>query len=219
MLRITDLKDQDYAGLKLYRAPVNEYGSGEDRPDLEPSTLIPMGIRTSWVNPGGAVLLKRGDITELTPLGPASTDVYPGVAPAPTDTQDIEYEDRIPRIAYRGDQVLRSRSGIRGPAQYWKYGGLNGPSMGQPELNPVLFYNDPSEVAYQTYPGPFLGQVPSIASDGIWTSIAQTVVGGLIAMVGPNFARNQDQKTALVYIGGFAGAIGVVNLISAIAKK
>jgi len=217
MLRITDFKNPDYAGLKLYRAPINEYGVQEDRPDLEPSDLIPMGIRTSWVNPGAAVLLKRGDITQLTPLGPASTNVYPGVAPAPSDTQDIDYEDRIPRIAYRGDQVLRASSGVRGPAQYWKYGGLQ--DLGQPESNPILFYNDPSEVAYQTYPGPFLGQTPSFGADGLLTSIVQTVVGSLIALVGPNFARNQDQKTALVYIGGFAGAIGVVNLIAAMGKK
>lgn len=217
MLRITDITDQDYAGLKLYKSPVNEYGASEDRPDLEPSDLIPMGVRTSWENPGGAVLLKQGDITQLTPLGARSTNVFPGVAPAPDDTQDIDYEDRVPRIMYRGDQILRASSGVRGPAQYWKYGGLQG--LGQPELNPVLFYNDPSEVAYQTYPGPFLGQVPTVGSDGLLSSVAQTVVGGLIALVGPSFARNQSQKDALIYIGGFAGAIGVVNLISALIKK
>lgn len=214
-------------GLKLYRAPTDQYSSGDfDRPDLEPSTLIPMSIVTSWVNPGGAELLKRGDITELTPLGPPSTDVYPGVYPAPADTQDIDYEDRIPRIEYRGDQILRSRSGIRGPAQYWKYGGLRGLGddivlrLNQPELDPVMFYDDPSEVAYQTYKGPFLGDsaLPFPGDKDVWVAAAQTAVGALIALVGINYVRTEHQKTALTYIGGFAGAIGVVNLISAIAK-
>jgi len=47
----------------------------------------------------------------------------------------------------------------------------------------------------------------------------QTLVGGLLALVGPNFVRTEHQKMALTYIGGFAGALGLVNLIAAALKK
>ena len=188
------------------------------RPDLAPTSLIPMGIKTSWTNPGEAQLLKQDEITTLTPLGPESTNVFPGVYPAPADTTDTDFEDRIPRIQYRGDQVLRSRSGYRGPAQYWKYGGMTGLSSD----NPVMFYEDPSEVAYQTYPGPFMGQTVTTPPAAKCTpkemaidSALLTGVGLAIGMFGSPRVKDKTLHQGLNILALIVGGIGVVGLVHA----
>lgn len=212
------------------------------RPDLSPSDLIPMGIQTSWVNPGEAVLRREGEITELTPLGPEATNVFPGTFPAPANTQDTGFEDRVPRIEYRGDQVLRSRSGIRGPAQYWKYGGMTG--LGNPGFvvgrrlpweggedenvfggvdgdDPITFYADPSEVAYQTYPGPMLGQEASKCTPKQMavTSALLAAAGAAVAFMGAPKAKDVYLRQALTILGVIMGGFGAVGLISSIGQE
>lgn len=225
MIRIPDTESM---GQLRVMNSVNQYSNEAElmkagyRPDLGPSDIIPMGLKTSWVNPGDEILEKEGEILPLTPLGPDATNVFPGVYPAPADTQDLDFEDRIPRIEDRGDQVLRSRSGIRGPAQYWKYGGLRG--LGQEEGDPVMFYTDPSEVAYQTYPGAFLGQdaltkFGCTSKQVLVSSGIMTAVGAAIAFMGAPMAKDKDLKYALTVLGVLVGGVGMISLTSEVGHR
>lgn len=235
MIRIPDT--QESLGQARVQNNINQYSTSQDfvdaglRPDLGPTDTIPMSITTDWQNPGEAELLKKEEITPLTPAGAHSTDVYPEVYPAPDDTTDLTYEDQYPTPSYRGDQVLRSRSGYRGPAQYWKYGGMAGPTEG----DPIFFNVDPSEVAYQTYPGPMLGsslqifdtpppdyysgigQIPS-AAENVTPALITTAIGALLALAGPMLVSGEHKKLSLIYMGSFAGALGLVNLVTAVTK-
>lgn len=181
-------------------------------PDLAPSDLIPMSYETSWVNPGEQILLKRGEILPLTPLGPQETDVFPWTPRAPADTTNIDYEDQIPRRQHRGDQVLRSRLGVRGPGAYWRYGGTE--NLGQAEEEPVQFVYRPSEIAYQTYPGPSLGALGD--ENKAWRFILGMAASA--GMVGTSLIPgvNKDLATALRWVGvvgaGLTLALGVQNL-------
>jgi hypothetical protein len=180
------------------------------RPSLAPYDGLPMGIKTSWVNPGEQVLMNEGEITPLTPLGPEATNVFPGVYPAPADTQNIDFEDRIPRIQDRGDQILRSRSGYRGPAQYWKYGGMSGD-------DPLMFYRDPSEVAYQAYPGPFMGQaapaLPCSPKEMLIDSVLMTGIGAALGFFGAPMVKDKMLRQGLGVIALIMGGIGTIGLV------
>lgn len=231
MIRIPDTEALGRMGQLRIMNNVNQYSTGKDlfeagmEPDMAPTDLIPMGIQTSWVNPGEKVLLERGEILPLTPLGPDSTNVYPDVYPAPADTQDTDFEDKATRIQYRGDQVLRSRSGVRGPGQYWKYGGIRSKKakalagLGQPEELPVLFYHDPSEVAYQTYPGPFLGQeMEAKPGTMAFTSGLMLASGAALSFLVSPSAKGETLKDGLTILGVIMGGIGLVGLIGAAGK-
>lgn len=213
MLRISELGQYRPADSVNQYATEPELRRAGLRPSLLPSDLIPMGLKTSWVNPGEAVLREEGRILPLTPLGPEESDVYPSTPRAPYDITNTDYEDRIPRIQHRGDQIFRSRSGVRGPGEYWAYGGMA--ALGQPEEVPVMFYKDPSEVAYQTYPGPTLGQdwARAFSPGSIW----QLLVGG--AILGTSFAvRNERAKTILLSMGAVVAGAGIASIVREFAK-
>lgn len=211
------------------------------RPNLAPTDTIPMGIRTAWENPGEAILLREGEILPLTHFGPHDTDVFPEVRPAPVDIQTTDFEDRYPRTQNRGDMILRARSGQRGPAQFWKYGGMEGLGqyedikahddaggrtiysevlgLGQPEGDPIMFNprNGPQEVAYQTYPGPFLGQddIPALRKakmQSAASSLVAALAGG--ALIGSSFLfKGKELSAVLRLLGVVAGGIGVANMV------
>jgi len=202
---------------------INQFSTEEEfareclEPDLAPSDLIPMSYETSWVNPGEQILLKRGEILPLTPLGPQSTDVFPWTPRAPADTTNIDYEDQIPRIQHRGDQVLRSRLGVRGPGAYWRYGGTE--NLGQAEEEPIQFVYRPSEIAYQTYSGPSLGQ--TVYSEGEKSSFRFALgIAASAGMAGLSFipGMNRDLAVALRWIAVIGASITLGAGIQSLTK-
>ena len=49
-------------------------------------------------------------------------------------------------------------------------------------------------------------------------ALVTAALGSVIAIFGPLLVKSEYQKNAFLYIGGFAGAIGLVNLVSAVMK-
>ena len=122
--------------------------------------------------------------------------------------------------------MLRSRSGIRGPGQFWKYGGIKSKKakllagLGQPEDMPIMFYNDPSEVAYQTYPGRFLGQASgSMERAAAWSSALLVIAGAGSAYLGSTVVKDRTLKNSLTILGVVLGGAGVVGAISTFSSR
>lgn len=196
--------------------PTWQYSSGEElhragyRPDLEPTDTTPMELEVDEPNPDEVLMLRRQDILPLTPAGAQEVLVYPGVVPAPDETTDISYED-LPRDEHR--RILRGQTGVNpwGPFPRPPVGPpLPMESLGQAEEDPIAYFRSPAEIAYQTYPGPFLGEYPEMSLE---PALLATVAGGLVAIAGPTFFQDEYVKIAFIYIGSITAAIGLVNAI------
>ena len=192
------------------------------RPDLFPTDTMPMGLvyPPGTPNPGEQILLKEGWILPLQPEGPESVLVYPEVVPTPSITQNIAFEDQYPRDQHRN--ILRGRTGID------PYGPFEPPSrkllepyrpltLGQPEEVPIMILpGRPGSEAYQTYPGPFLGDMG--ANPGIsYGNVLHVVIGG--AMLAAAFIIDKEYVSPSLYgIGVVVAGIGLASMINEAGK-
>lgn len=203
---------------------VNQYSYGTAieeaglRPPFFPTDTTPMEVVTCDPNPGEAELLKEGEILPLQPVGARSVLVYPGVVPAPDITTDMSYEDRYPRG--RRD-ILRGRSheSYYGPwpPPYGIEQTMDG--FGETMYAPLYFPQNPEDVAYQTYPGPTLGQADketAASRSRLYSYILATSLGGTVAVLALTYMKQSVFRDVLGATGVVAGGIGLSNLISEI---
>jgi hypothetical protein len=226
MLRIGELGQYQYApGVteKLRR----------DQPPLFPTDTLPMENEESHQNPGYYELLKSGEITELTPHGAQSVLVFPGSVPAPDITTDTSYEDVYPR----NQHVDIFRSGAPGQYKTNPWGPFKKPNIAPAlwglgrgeEAAPILFYDSPDDVAYQTYNGPMYKKGPELVGlgspDGFTNdmSLVQAFVavgiGGALGLYAHTLVEDKSTKLTISYAGGFVAAVGILNVITGLFKK
>jgi hypothetical protein len=233
MLRIGELGQfrtgNDYDMYNVTQAILEKDGQ---RPPLFPTDTLPMENEEAHQNPGYYQLLKAGEITELTPHGAQSVLVFPGSVPAPDITTDISYEDVYPRnqhvTIFRGGSPGQYKTNPWGPFPKPPIGpALTG--LGQPEEAPILFYENPDEVAFQTYNGPMYKKGPELVGlegpDGFSSdmSLLQAAVavgvGGALGLYAHTLVKDKSTKLTISYAGGFVAAVGILNMITSLIKK